>query len=321
MLLSREEMTFDFGGHKLDPVRDKDVLAWAVHQFLYGEVTGIQIGHWLYRAPDLDAARFLSRQAVEEFQHVGNFLRILQILGAKPEPAHATVRFLATGAMPDSWAEHVAMEMAIGEGLVLQAFYGLIDTVDHEEIVSILKRGVRQEERHVDFGERRTMAAIAGKPWLRRRLLGQAMVTLFVVSRLEAAMKKRLPMDHPVIGQLPEFVKFVVSRAELRMLRMGLLDRPLAEISTAERLALVGESFAGKTVESVARKVVLSPLQKIGLFREKKLTDTYLDDPLVRDGLLQAQTAADVAEGDVPEGRERPSIREASPRRAAPASA
>src|SRR6188508_223316 len=45
MLLSREEMTFDFGGHKLDPVRDKDVLAWATHQFLYGEVTGIQIGH------------------------------------------------------------------------------------------------------------------------------------------------------------------------------------------------------------------------------------------------------------------------------------
>lgn len=306
MLLSREEMTFDFGGHKLDPVRDKDVLAWATHQFLYGEVTGIQIGHWLYRAPDLDAARFLSRQAVEEFQHVGNFLRILQILGAKPEPAHATVRFLATGAMPDSWEEHVAMEMAIGEGLVLQAFYALVDTVDHEEIVAILRRGVRQEERHVDFGERRTMAAIAGKPWLRRRLLGQALVSIFVVGRLESAMKKRLPMDHPVIGQLPAFVKFTVSRAELRMLRMGLLDRPLAEISVAERMALVAESFAGKAASSVARKLVVSPLQKVGLFREKRLTDTYLDDPLVRDGLLDAQTDADVGaetrERSVPRG-------------------
>ncbi len=312
MLLSREEMTFDFGGHKLDPVRDKDVLAWATHQFLYGEVTGIQIGHWLYRAPDLDAARFLSRQAVEEFQHVGNFLRILQILGAKPEPAHATVRFLATGAMPDTWEEHVAMEMAIGEGLVLQAFYALCDTVDHEEIVAILKRGVRQEERHVDFGERRTMAAIAGKPWLRRRLLGQALVSIFVVGRLEAAMKRRLPMGHPVIGQLPEFVKFTVSRAELRMLRMGLLDRPLADVPLAERLALVAESFAGKAASSVARKVVIAPLQKIGLFREKRLTDTYLDDPLVREGMLGAQTDADV--GAPPgEGRDRESARLGTP--------
>jgi hypothetical protein len=296
MLLSREEMTFDFGGHKLDPVRDRDVLAWATHQFLYGEVTGIQIGHWLYRAPDLEAARFLSRQAVEEFQHVGNFLRILQILGARPEPAHATVRFLATGAMPESWEEHVAMEMAIGEGLVLQAFYGLIDTVDHDEIVAILRRGVRQEERHVEFGERRTMAAIEGRPFLRRRLLGQAMVSLFVVGRLEAAMKKRLPMDHPVIGQLPAFVKFTVSRAELRMRRMGLLDRPLAELSIAERGALVAESFAGKAAEGVARKLVVSPLRRLGLFRERRLTDTYLDDPLVKDGLLGPQTDADVGE-------------------------
>ena len=36
----------------------------------------------------------------------------------------------------------------------------MIETVDHEEIVAILKRGVRQEERHVEFGERRTAAAM-----------------------------------------------------------------------------------------------------------------------------------------------------------------
>ena len=59
---------------KLDPARDREIIAWVMQQFLYGEVTGIQIGHWLYNAPDLEAARFLSRQAVEEFQHVGNFL-------------------------------------------------------------------------------------------------------------------------------------------------------------------------------------------------------------------------------------------------------
>src|SRR5512140_619926 len=150
MLLTREEMAFDFGGAKLDPVRDRDLLVWSVQQFLYGEITGIQIGHWLYQAPDLEAARFLARQAVEEFQHVGNFLRILEILRAKPEPAAGAVRFLATGLMGNDWAEHVALEMALGEGLVLQAFYAMIETVDEPEIVAILRRAVKQEERHVE---------------------------------------------------------------------------------------------------------------------------------------------------------------------------
>src|SRR5215468_6260632 len=208
MLLTREEIAFDFKGARLDPARDKDVIVWAVQQFLYGEITGIQIGHWLFNAPDLEAARFLSRQAVEEFQHVGNFVRILEILEAAP------VRFLATGLMGGDWAEHVAMEMALGEGLVLQAFYAIIETVDQPEIVAILKRAVKQEERHVAFGEQRTMRAVEGKPWLRRRLLGLALVTLWGVSRLEAVMKSRLPMDHPALQKLPDLVRHTVRVAE-----------------------------------------------------------------------------------------------------------
>jgi hypothetical protein len=159
MLLTREEMTFDFRGARLDPVRDREILAWMMNQFLYGEVTGIQCGHWLYEAPDLDAARFFSRQAVEEFQHVDNFVRILRLLGAEPAPAHPLVRFLSTGMMPGSFEEHVCLEMALGEGLVLMALYGIIDTIDHDEIRSVLERAVKQEERHVEFGERRTMEA------------------------------------------------------------------------------------------------------------------------------------------------------------------
>ena len=49
MLLSREEMTFDFRGAQLHPERDARLLAWVMNQFLYGEVTGIQCGRWLDR--------------------------------------------------------------------------------------------------------------------------------------------------------------------------------------------------------------------------------------------------------------------------------
>ena len=210
MLLTREEMTFEFGADRLEPSRDRELLEWMFNQFLYGEITGIQVGHWLYDAPDLDAARFLARQALEEMQHVDNFLRIMTMIGCRPKPAHPAVRFLATGMMGGSWAEHVALEMAQGEGFVLQAFYAVIDTLDHKPSVDILRRAVKQEERHVEFGEQQTAKAIEHKPWLRRRLLGLSLVSMWGVRRLARYMEKRLPAAESgssnVLHHLPAFL-------------------------------------------------------------------------------------------------------------------
>ena len=270
MLLSRAEMTFDWSGARLEAVRDRAVLGWVMNQFLYGEVTGIQCGHWLYDAPDLDAARFFARQAVEEFQHVDNFLRILDLLGEKPGPPHRLVRFLSTGMMPSNFDEHVCLEMALGEGFVLMALYAVIDTIDHDEIREILSRAVRQEERHVDFGERRTAAAIRGRPALRRKLLGLSLVSTWAVRRLGKYLERRLPADHPVLHRLPEFLDFAVDCGELRLRRMGVVETPLGEISTARKAAAV--------VGAYASGLAALPLR---LLPRRRLTDTYLQDPLV----------------------------------------
>jgi bacterioferritin (cytochrome b1) len=280
MLLTREEMTFDFGGAKLDPVADRELLEWMFNQFLYGEVTGIQVGHWLYDAPDLEAAKFLARQSLEEMQHVDNFLRIMTMLSCQPKPAHAAVRFLSTGMMGGSWAEHVALEMAQGEGFVLQAFYAVIDTLDHKPSVDILKRAVKQEERHVEFGEDQTRKAIENKPWLRRRLLGLSLVSMWGVRKLAGYMEKKLPADHVVLKHLPAFLAHANTCAEIRLRRIGVLDKPLAELSGAKRAALVAEAYAGKALGSLGGLVTL-PLRLLPWFRKKRVTDTYLSDPRV----------------------------------------
>ncbi len=278
MLLTREEMTFDFGGAKLDPSRDREVLEWMLNQFLYGEVTGIQVGHWLYEAPDFDAAKFLARQSLEEMQHVDNFLRIMAMLGCAPKPAHAAVRFLATGMMGSSWAEHVALEMAQGEGFVLQAFYAVIDTLDHKPSVDILRRAVKQEERHVEFGETQTSKAIEGKPWLRRRLLGLSLVSMWGVRRIASYIEKRLPADHVVMKYLPAFLSHANHCAELRLQRIGVLDRPLAEIGGAKRAALVAEAYGGKLIGGIG-SLLMTPLRMLPFWpKKKRLTDTYLRD-------------------------------------------
>jgi len=280
MLLTREEMTFDFGGAKLEPARDRELLEWMFNQFLYGEVTGIQCGHWLYDAPDLEAARFLARQSLEEMQHVDNFLRIMMMLGLQPKPAHAAVRFLATGMMGGSWAEHVALEMAQGEGFVLQAFYAVIDTLDHKPSTDILRRAVKQEERHVEFGEQQTAKAIEGRPWLRRRILGLSLVSMWGVRRLAGYIQKKLPADHVVLKHLPAFLEHANRCAETRLRRIGVLERPLAELSGAKRAALVAEAYGGKLVGGLGSLIAL-PLKLLPWFKRKRVTDTYLADPHV----------------------------------------
>jgi len=270
MLLSREEMTFDWGGARLDPVRDRAVLGWMMNQFLYGEVTGIQCGHWLYGAPDLDAARFFARQAVDEFQHVDNFLRILDLLGERAAPPHRLVRFLSTGMMPATFEEHVCLEMAMGEGFVLTALYAVIDTIAHEGIREILVRAVRQEERHVEFGERRTTHAVRQRPALRRRLLGLSLVSMWAVRRLGHFLQRRLPPDHPVLARLPAFLEFAVDCGEVRLHRMGVAQGPVAELPLLRKAAAVASAY-GASLASL-------PLR---LLPKRRLTETYLKDPAV----------------------------------------
>jgi bacterioferritin (cytochrome b1) len=297
MLLTREEMTFDFGGAKLEPARDRELLEWIFNQFLYGEVTGIQCGHWLYDAPDLEAARFLARQSLEEMQHVDNFLRIMTMLGLQPRPAHGAVRFLSTGMMGSSWAEHVALEMAQGEGFVLQAFYAIIDTLDHKPSVDILRRAVKQEERHVEFGEQQTRKAIENKPWMRRRLLGLSLVSMWGVAKLAGYLEKKLPADHIVMKHLPAFLAHANRCAELRLRRIGVLDRPLSELSGAKRKLLVAEAYGGKLVGGVANLVTF-PFRLLPWFKKKRVTDTYLLDPHVTGYQLPAPGAVERAEAE-----------------------
>ncbi len=283
MLLSREEMSFDFAGARLDPVRDKDLVEWIMNQFLYGEMTGIQVGHWLYAAPDVAAARFLARQSLEEMQHVNNFLRMLRMMDMRPKPAHPMVRFLSTGMMGGSWAEHVCLEMAAGEGFVLVAFYAVIDTLDHQGSIDILRRAVKQEERHVEFGEQQTMRAIEGRAGVRRRLTGLHLVSLWGVTRLGRFIQKRLPQDHPVLRHMPAFLAHTNRCAELRMQRMGLIDRPLAELSRVRAALYILEAYGAKLPGALIAAVKL-PFRLLAapFRRRKRLTDTYLDDPYVR---------------------------------------
>ncbi|MEO8699708.1 MAG: hypothetical protein ABI867_06675, partial [Kofleriaceae bacterium] len=160
----------------------------------------------------------------------------------------------------------------------LQAFYAVIDTLDHKPSVDILRRAVKQEERHVEFGEQQTTKAIEGRPWLRRRLLGLSLVSMWGVRRIASFMEKRLPKDHIVLKYLPAFLEHSNHMAALRLQRIGVLDRPIEALGGAKRALLVAEAYGGKLVGGLG-SLVVSALRLLPFVpKRKRLTDTYLRD-------------------------------------------
>jgi len=277
MLIPRGELAYDFGGAKFRPEvsADREFLGWVLRQFLYGEVTGIQCGHWLYQAPNLTAATFLAKQAGEELAHVRKILRMLTLLNVAPGPAHPAIKFLSTGMMGGSWGEHVTLEMALGEGLVLTAFYALQDTIDHPEIRKILDQAVTEEERHVEFGERETAAWCQAHPGDRRFLLGQALLQLTALRFLKRFVGKKLAENggttHSVLSQFDRYYDHVIWGFERRIDLLGLADRPVGAFSVGARAYILG---------SLPLRIVGRRL--LGLLKRRvRLTDHYLQDPIV----------------------------------------
>jgi hypothetical protein len=268
MLLPREALRFDFRGGRFRLPRDAALLGWIADQFLYGEVTGIQCGHWLYGAPTLEAATFFARQASEELAHVRIFLRLHALLGTLPRPAHPVVRWLSTTSMGRDYAEHVCTEMAVGEGMVLTVLQALIDTVDDREIVHLLEGTARQEERHVAFGEQQTLALVQEDPGLRDSLLGMNLLSLLALPRLARHVQRRLGSEHEVLGQAEAFLRHLVHLTELRLQRLGVLAGTLEALGPWRKLWLV--------VRALVRR------QWVRLRRTPRLTDTYLEDPALR---------------------------------------
>jgi hypothetical protein len=91
-------------------------------------------------------------------------------------------------------------------------------------------------------------------------------------------MEKRLPKDHPVLSQLPAFLAHANRCAELRLRRIGVLERPLEELSGLRRALLVAEAYGGKALGGLF-SLVTFPLRLLPLWpKKKRLTDTYLQD-------------------------------------------
>ena len=83
------------------------------------------------------------------------------------------------------------------------------------------------------------------------------------------------------------------------MRRIGLLDRPLAELGGFKRFALVAEAYGGKALGGLLSLITL-PLRLLPFWpKKKRLTDTYLADPHITGYKQLGPGRADEAEAEV----------------------
>jgi hypothetical protein len=128
------------------------------------------------------------------------------------------------------------------------------------------------------------------------------------VRRLARFMENRLPTSggpgspqvNEVMKHLPAFLAHANVCAELRLRRIGVLDRPLAELSAGKRALLVAEAYGGKLLGGLV-SLVTFPLRVLPLWpKKKRLTDTYLRDAHVTGFALPAGTLPDEAQPQEP---------------------
>lgn len=273
----------------LDLERDRDFLTWLFSQFLYGEVTGIQCGHWLMRAPTLEAATFIARQSVEELSHVKRMHRILGLLHSgqklRIEPVHPVVRFLSTGMMSKDWAHHVTIEMALGERMVLEMFKILEASIQHPEIKSILQSAIPEETRHAEFGHREALKWLRKHPRDRRHLRTQVLIQEGVLRAMRWWMRRR--WSKSVSSELAAFMNTAMDQVLNRF-----LDQVDALGLVAPSTSAAPKSLFQKMLW-VAIGLLASPWDRWNLMRRRPrpLTDTYREDPWLEDGPMGSRNS------------------------------
>lgn len=219
MLLTREEMTLYSALPKFSVETDREAVLRALSHLFYGEVGAVKIGQWVTRAPDLEGMLEIVKQTRDETRHTGIFRRLLQRYGADPSQALIGDMGELHGVVSHTWEDMLFESMVVGEGLALALIYFYHDVIADEPIRRGLRRVIRDEESHVEYGERKIMAALRRTPQLKERLLA---LQEQLVQHYSGFITGQAPAD-ALEAMISETPMAIIQMHMTRLQRMGLL--------------------------------------------------------------------------------------------------
>ena len=219
MLLTREEMTLYRGTPRFSIANDREVILRALSHLFYGEVGAVKIGQWVTKAPDMEGMWEIVKQTRDETRHAGIFRRLLQRYDAAPSAALASDMDELHDVVSHTWEEMLFESMVVGEGLALVLIYFYHDVISDQPIRRGLQRVIRDEESHVEYGERKIMQYLAQRPSLCERLLT---LQEQLVQHYAGFITGQTPTD-PLEEMIAEFPMTIIQMHLTRLQRMGIL--------------------------------------------------------------------------------------------------
>jgi rubrerythrin len=109
--------------------------------------------------------------------------------------------------------------MVVGEGLALTLIYFYHDIITDLPIRRGLQRVIRDEEEHVDYGERKIMEYLPQKPELKNRLLA---LQEQLIQHYSGVITDQTPAD-PLEEMIAGLPMMIIQMHITRLQRMGLL--------------------------------------------------------------------------------------------------
>jgi 1,2-phenylacetyl-CoA epoxidase catalytic subunit len=219
MLLTREEMTLYRGTPRFSIANDREVILRALSHLFYGEVGAVKIGQWVTKAPDMEGMWEIVKQTRDETRHAGIFRRLLQRYGTMPSAALVSDMEELHGVVSHTWEEMLFESMVVGEGLALVLIYFYHDVISDQPIRRGLQRVIRDEESHVEYGERKIMQYLAQQPTLCEQLL---IIQEQLVQHYAGVITGQTPAD-PLEEMIAEFPMAIIQMHLTRLQRMGIL--------------------------------------------------------------------------------------------------
>ncbi len=137
--------------------------AYTLSQFLHGEQGALMVAaQQVHAVPDYEAKLYAATQAMDEARHVEVFERYVRKL-AQIYPINPTLKELIDVTLKsDHWVKVcIGMQMII-EGLALGAFHNMRRVTTDPMLRQIVEYVLRDESRHVAFGNVYVREAIAG---------------------------------------------------------------------------------------------------------------------------------------------------------------
>ena len=219
MLLTREEMTLHRESPRFSVETDREAVLRALSHLFYGEVGAVKIGQWVTKAPDLEGMLEIVKQTRDETRHTAIFRRLLQRYGA--EPSQEVLRDMDDlhVAVSRTWEEMLFESMVVGEGLALVLIYFYHDVIADAAIRRGLRRVIRDEESHVEYGERKIMEYLSHKPELRERLLAMQEQ---LIQYYAGVVTGQTPAD-ALEEMIAQFPMAIIQMHMIRLQRMGMV--------------------------------------------------------------------------------------------------